>query len=277
MPRVDGGRASPVALLILQPEIVYQIRNTEAQLLLAHPSLTRLALAAAREVGLPHYRVFQFSDKPNAPLDDIRDWRSMIGSKEEGAAYKWSQMSKKDSIRTVATINYSSGTTGLPKGVCVSHHNLIANVEQTIFTKFLGKEDEAHDRLPERWVGFLPLYHAYGQLYTILLAAKLKVPVYIMKHFVYEDLLRLIQTQKVTHLHVAPPILVMLAKRPETVKYDLSSLVRIMSGAAPLSHQLQNEVANALGVKVTQGWGMTELTCASITTPATIDDEYVEQ
>ena len=252
---------------------MYQIRNTEARVLLVHPSLTKLAVAASREAGLPQDRVFQFSDTPNSLLDGIKDWQSMIGSNEEGAGYTWSRMSEEESLRTIATINYSSGTTGLPKGVCVSHHNLIANVEQSVFLKSLNNANGAESDLPERWVGFLPLYHAYGQLFIVLLAAKLRTPVYIMKKFVYEDLLRIIQTQKVTHLHVAPPIIVMFAKRPETAKYDLSSLVRIMSGAAPLSRRLQNEVAHRLRVKITQGWGMTELTCTGISTPATIDDE----
>lgn len=69
--------------------------------------------------------------------------------------------------RTTATGKYASGTTELPKGVDVSHHNLIPNLDQTIYMNYLKKPHKAHNRPPERWVGILPLYHAYGQLYTI--------------------------------------------------------------------------------------------------------------
>ncbi|OAT10296.1 hypothetical protein BDBG_17343 [Blastomyces gilchristii SLH14081] len=86
----------------------------------------------------------------------------------------------------------------------------------------------------------------------------MQVPVYVMKKFVYEDFLRVIQDHKITQLHVAPPIMVMLSKRPETAKYYPSSVKLITCGAAPLSRKLQNEVSEKLGVIVQQGSGMTE-------------------
>ena len=66
---------------------------------------------------------------------------------------------------------------------------------------------------------------------------------------------QVIQSFKITHLQVAPPIIVMLARRPETKKYDLSSLKYVMSGAAPLSKELQNEVSRRFKLSITQGWG----------------------
>jgi long-subunit acyl-CoA synthetase (AMP-forming) len=90
----------------------------------------------------------------------------MIGSEAEGAAWKWDEFPPGDSVAstTIATVNYSSGTTGMPKGVCCSHYNLIANAEQTIFMRDQGTPHAAvpASRPQERWVGFLPLYHAYG-------------------------------------------------------------------------------------------------------------------
>jgi 4-coumarate--CoA ligase len=106
-----------------------------------------------------------------------------------------------------------------------------------------------------------------GQLYVNIMAPKLGFPVYIMKHFAYDQFLNLIQTHRITHLQVAPPILVMLSKRPETSKYDLSSVKSILCGAAPLSKELQNDVSQRLGVNIVQGWGMTEVTCGAIHVP----------
>jgi 4-coumarate--CoA ligase len=105
------------------------------------------------------------------------------------------------------------------------------------------------------------------------MAIKLMVPVYIMKQFQFEEFLRVIQRYKITHLQVAPPILVMISKRPETPRYDLSSVTDILCGAAPLSKELQNEVSARFGCQIVQGWGMTEVTCGAIHVPGgTWDD-----
>jgi len=253
--------------------MVHQISNTQAQIILAHPSLAKTTDAAAREAGLPDGRVFLFSDEPNAPVEGCRDWREILASPAEADAYHFPRLSEQESVNTTATVNYSSGTTGLPKGVEVSHHNLIANLVQTIYMRYLHKPFSAETRPREVWIGFLPLYHAYGQLYTIAMAQKLQVPVYIMKAFQYEEFLRVIQDQRVTHLQVAPPIMVMLSKRSETKKYDLSSVTDILCGAAPLSKELQNEISRKLNCEILQGWGMTEVTCGAIHVPGGVSDE----
>ncbi|GES63234.1 acetyl-CoA synthetase-like protein [Aspergillus terreus] len=256
-------------------ELEYQIRNTDAKLLLVHPSLIDNAIEASRRAGLSKDRIFLFpDDAPTGPIQGVHDWRTMIGTEEEGASWKWDEMA--DTAQSVvATINYSSGTTGLPKGVCISHRNLIANVEQTIFIRDQATSYAAVDapRPEERWVGFLPLYHAYGQLYACLMAPKLGFPIYIMRKFVFEDFLRTIQQYRITHLQVAPPILIMLDKRPETAKYDLSSVQNILCGAAPLSRELQNNIQKRFNVRVVQGWGMTEATCGAILVPGGMADE----
>lgn len=232
-----------------------------------------LILPAAAKAGVSKDRIFQFSDEPSPAKEGIRDWRDMIGSTSQGDTWKWPDLKPREAAETVATINYSSGTTGLPKGVCVSHYNLIANVEQTIFMRYAHKPYPFELRPQERWIGFLPLYHAYGQLYTILMAIKLKVPIYIMAEFRYEDFLFAIGKYKITSLQIAPPILVMLSKRPETARYDLRSVKDVLCGAAPLSRELQNECQRRFGIQINQGWGMTEVTCGALHVPGGIKDD----
>jgi acyl-CoA synthetase (AMP-forming)/AMP-acid ligase II len=141
----------------------------------------------------------------------------------------------------------------------ISHHSLIANVEQTAKVRWPDLDYKNGEKVTgNRWIGFLPLYHAYGQLYANLIAAKFTVPIHIMRAFVYEDFLKCIQDNKVTQLQVAPPVLVMMAKRPETKNYDLSSVEEILCGAAPLGKDLQNEISRRFKCEVKQGWGMTE-------------------
>lgn len=262
---VGSGRSfSAVNPIYTVQEMSHQLKNTGAVCLFVHPALINNAVAAAEAAGLPKERIFQFDDKPCSPVDGLKDWREILASPADGDRYTWKKLHGEEAVKTVATINYSSGTTGLPKGVCVSHHNLIANVMQNIAVRWPKIDLTTGEMLKERWVGFLPLYHAYGQLYTILIATKLSVPTYVMKQFVYEDFLRCIQEYKITDLQVAPPIMVMLAKRPETANYDLSSLRGMTCGAAPLSKELQNVVAQRFKVEIIQGWGMTEVTTGSI-------------
>lgn len=255
------------------PELVHQLRNTTAKAILVHPSMLPLILPAAEKAGLPQSRIFQFSDQPNPTTHGIEDWRDMIGSDAQGTSWTWPSLEGSEAASTVATINYSSGTTGLPKGVCVSHFNLVANVAQTIYMRYTHKPFAFEARPQERWIGFLPLYHAYGQLYTMLMAVRLAVPVYIMSEFRYEDFLHAIGRYRITSLQVAPPILVMLSKRRETARYDLSSVRDVLCGAAPLSRELQNEVQRRFDVQVNQGWGMTEVTCGALHVPGGIKDD----
>jgi 4-coumarate--CoA ligase len=231
------------------------------------------ARAAAQKCGLSEDRIFLFADRPCRPQHNIKDWREIIGTPEEANAYQWKPMTPKEAETSVATVNFSSGTTGLPKGVCISHYNLVANAEQHIQVKYHGTGYTPQNHPQERMIGFLPLYHAYGQMWAMIMVVKLNIPIYIMEKFQFDEFLRVIQTYKITHLQVAPPILVMLSKRPETVKYDISSVKHILCGAAPLSKDLQNDITRRFGARVTQGWGMTEVTTGALFVPFCVDDE----
>ncbi|CAF9933856.1 MAG: hypothetical protein ALECFALPRED_005773 [Alectoria fallacina] len=253
-------------------ELSFQIRNTGARVLLVHPTLLDTARKASKAAGLSKDSLYLFSDAEHKPMDGIQDWRSMLGSPRDASRYNWPRLSSSESKKQIATVNYSSGTTGLPKGVMITHYNLIANAEQTIFLKNVEKPEfkrtGKYPAVDERWINFLPLYHAYGQLNTMLMAAKLNIPVYIMSTFVFEEMLQVVQTHKITELQVAPPILVLMSKHPKTANYDLSSVAKIFSGAAPLSQSLQNECTQRFKTSIGQGWGMTEVTCAGLIAPA---------
>ncbi|MCJ1458903.1 hypothetical protein MMC28_009279 [Mycoblastus sanguinarius] len=258
-------------------EMSYQMQNTGARAVLVYPTLLETARKASKEAGLPEDRLFIFSDTEHKPVEGIKDWRSMLGSTEEASNYNWPRLSPSESRKTIATINYSSGTTGVPKGVMITHSNLIANTEQGNFIKnvenpeFKRTGTYEHSKR-QRWIGFLPLYHAFGQQSSILMASRLSVPVYIMTKFVFEDFLRTIQTHKITNINLAPPILVMMSKNPATANYDLSSIKQIFSGAAPLSKSLQNECRSRFNLCIGQGWGMTEMVCGGLVVPEGIED-----
>lgn len=141
---------------------------------------------------------------------------------------------------------------GLPKGVTVTHHNIIANAMQDIHARFLDKPPTKSDR----WLTFLPWYHAYAQLFAIVITCKLRQRVYAMSQFRFERYLQHIQKYQITVLQIVPPVVVMLGKRPEVTSYDLSSVDYVMCASAPLKSDVQNAVSERLGATIVQSWGM---------------------
>lgn len=255
-------------------EVAHQMKAVEPAVVLIHDTLLETGIAAATEANIPLDRLFVFSESPEVqhPMHSIRDWRSILASVEESKTWSWDPLEGDIAARTVAVVNFSSGTTGLPKGVCITHHNLVANSVQAIFCRYQTTMDARTHQNSERWLAFLPLYHAYSQLFTINIALKLRISVYVLTKFSFEGLLDSVQRYRITTIQAVPPLLVMLAKRPETANYDLRSLEYILSGGAPLAKDLQNEVARRFNLVVAQGFGMSETTCCAFVTPGLVAD-----
>jgi 4-coumarate--CoA ligase len=158
-----------------------------------------------------------------------------------------------DAATHVVVMPYSSGTTGLPKGVMLTHRNLVANVLQISDPLAFTDED---DRVA---LAVLPFFHIYGmQVLMNGLLANGKAIV-TLPRFDLARVLELIQERAVTRFFVVPPIALAMAKHPVIDNYDLSSLRYVMSGAAPLGADVQEAAAARLGCVFSQGYGMTEL------------------
>ena len=170
------------------------------------------------------------------------------------------QQSPVNPVDDVVVLPYSSGTTGLPKGVMLTHHNLVANICQC---------DHAHVYQPDGEVAlaFLPFFHIYGMqvLMNGLLANG--VTVVTLPRFDLDQALSLVQEHRITRFFAVPPVVLALAKHPAVDSYDLSSLVQVFSGAAPLGAEIAMEAEKRIGCEVVQGYGMTELSPVSHTTP----------
>ncbi|KAJ9402536.1 hypothetical protein DTO282F9_732 [Paecilomyces variotii] len=255
-------------------EVAYQLKASKATVFLVHPSSLEKGLEAARRVNFPYDRIYQFSDNALTTNSAVHDWKDILASQGESSQWSWDPLLGDASSTTVAVINFSSGTTGLPKGTCISHRNIVANAAQSIFTRFYTPEaDSANNPITrERGLSFLPMYHAYSQLWTVTIPCKLGIPTYVMPRFEFEEFLRLIEAYRITSVQLVPPVLIMLSKREESSKYNLQSLKHIMCGAAPLSRELQNEISSRFDVTIAQGWGMTEVTCAGTMVPGFLHD-----
>ena len=255
-------------------EVAYQMKAVEPAIVMIHESLLETGKSAAADAGIPISRLYVFSDSREVPATPggVQDWRNILASDPDSEDWCWDPLSGEVATTTVAVINFSSGTTGLPKGVCITHHNLVANAAQAIYVRYQAIPDAIKHQEAEQWLAFLPLYHAYSQLFTINIALKLEVTVYVMKKFSFETLLQCVQQYKISTIHAVPPLLVMLAKRAEVTKYDLSSLKYILSGGAPLGKDLQIEVMKRFNLVVAQGFGMSETTCSAFLIPGTTAD-----
>ena len=161
----------------------------------------------------------------------------------------------------LAVLPYSSGTTGLPKGVELTHRNLVANLCQMSGVE--PPEFDAHDVS----IGVLPFYHIYGMNVVMNWHIREGVTVVTVPNFELEPFLQTLEEHSVTVAYLVPPIVLRLAQEPLVEEYDLSALSLIGSGAAPLPEEVATACASRLDCLVKQGYGLTEASPTTHFTP----------
>ncbi|KAA8535578.1 hypothetical protein F0562_030581 [Nyssa sinensis] len=150
---------------------------------------------------------------------------------------------------------YSSGTTGLPKGVMLTHKGLVTSVAQQVD----GENPNLYFHSEDVILCVLPLFHIYSLNSVLLCALRVGAAILIMQKFEINALMELVHKYKVTIAPFVPPIVLAIAKSPVVDKYDLSSIRTVMSGAAPMGKELEDTVRAKLpNAKLGQGYGMTE-------------------
>jgi acyl-CoA synthetase (AMP-forming)/AMP-acid ligase II len=158
-----------------------------------------------------------------------------------------------DPATDIVVLPYSSGTTGLPKGVMLTHRNLVANLCQC-------EGMENFEGFGERDVimAFLPFFHIYGMVVIMMFGLAVGGTIVSMPRFDLQDFLGLVQKYRATVLPLVPPVVLGMVKHPAVAQFDLSSVRLVFSGAAPLGEDMQRELSSKLGCPVVQGYGMTE-------------------
>jgi len=160
----------------------------------------------------------------------------------------------KDLSSHPCVLPYSSGTTGMPKGVCLSHNNIVANLQQIY--EFESPCFPSDHKL----ISPLPFFHIYGFLASILYPAWRGQQVITMSgRFDLEIFCQLVEKHQPQRAHLVPPILNGLAKSPVVDKYDLTSINMILSAAAPMGKETEDAVKDRISCGVKQAWGMSEL------------------
>lgn len=248
-----GATVTTVNSLYTAEETAKQLDDAGADWLFTVSALLPAARTAAQEAGIPADRLVVLDGAEGHP--SLRD---LLGAGEPAPEVSF------DPATHIAVLPYSSGTTGRPKGVMLSHRNLVANVEQSRNLLKVTAED--------RVLAVLPFFHIYGLTVLLNLALREGARLVTMPRFDLAEFLRLIQEQRCSFLFIAPPVAVALAKHPMVAEYDLGSVRTTMSGAAPLDGELGTRLGERLGCRVLQGYGMTEMSPVSHLIPVDADD-----
>ncbi|KAK4952686.1 hypothetical protein LTR10_009492 [Elasticomyces elasticus] len=252
-------------------ELAYQLKDSGATFLITSESSLKTALDAADSIGFPKDRVYvsdagfsTLEGKPQSSVQGTAHFSQLFAS--SASSFTWPEFSNQAQMNTTCVLNYSSGTTGVPKGVEITHLNYIANCAQTEYMSSLAPDYESLVK-QARGLSFLPMYHAYGQTHHCVSSAKKGIPVYVMRKFEFVELLRCIERYRITSLTLVPPIAVALTKRPEVKDFDISSVTSAGCGAAPLGRESAEDFDRTVAKgawQLRQGWGMTEITCSAI-------------
>lgn len=232
-----GGIVTTINPSYTLAEIIAQLVDSKAKLVFTIPPFLESAKAAASMTDIEGVFV-------------IGDGAEAISLSELSAADPFDGDPGIDPAEDVVVLPYSSGTTGRPKGVQLTHRNLVANLAQYERITTTAENDVI--------LAVLPFFHIYGMQVLMNGVLHMGARTITMPFFDLEQFLRLIQEHRVTRVAVVPPIVLALANSPLVDRYDLSSLVQVGSGAAPLSAEVEAEAMRRTGASVVQGFGLTE-------------------
>ena len=230
-------------------EIAHQLHNSGAEVLVVHESLLQMA-EAARDGATALKRMVVI--EPTS-----RESSSFWGLIERSPATP--PPVTIDAKEDLAALPYSSGTTGISKGVMLTHFNMTANLLQ-----FMRRPGEALQQTEDDvLLVHLPLFHIYGMqvlMNAVIASGGTQV---MMGRFNMDEMLGLLSSHSVTHLYTVPPVGIGISMLPSLEGYDLSSMKAACLAAAPASEELQTRIENVVGFPIFQAYGMTELSPVS--------------
>lgn len=242
-----GAATSPVNPAAVASEIARQLRETKASFVITNQLLLPKVAEAAATAGLAPEAVIVLDPSTGSGIDAAHtSWAELVATVPD-----LPEVSIEPATH-IACLPFSSGTSGMPKAVMLSHRNLVANLLQ--FNEVLLPLGEDNSI-----VAFLPYSHIYGMTTNLNYGLFRRFPQYTMSSFAPHAFLEIIAKYRPTILFVVPPVAAFLAKHPGVTTVSWDSVRLIVSGAAPLDGPVGEAIQSRLDTRVVQGYGMTEL------------------
>ncbi|WRP08874.1 long-chain-fatty-acid--CoA ligase [Rossellomorea aquimaris] len=263
-----GGIVVQTNPLYMEREIEYQMKDSGAKVMLTLDILYPRVSKVMKNTELEHIIVTAIKDYLPFPKNLIypfiqkKQYGIVVRVDHSGQNHLFTEImktAKPESIdqafdfdNDVALLQYTGGTTGFPKGVMLTHKNLVANASMCDAWLYKCKKGE------ERVLGILPFFHVYGMTAVMILSVMQGYKMILLPKFDPETTLKTIQKQKPTLFPGAPTIYIGLLNHPELKNYDLSSIDSCLSGSAPLPVEVQQQFEDVTGGKLVEGYGLTE-------------------
>lgn len=263
-----GGIVVQTNPLYTERELEYQLKDSGAKAIITLDVLYPRVSKVMPQTELEHIIVTAIKDYLPFPKNLVypfiqkKQYGMVVKVRHEGHSHLLSEILKMKPLKLteneidpeedVALLQYTGGTTGFPKGVMLTHKNLIANTtasEKWIYKCKPGKETV---------LGIVPFFHVYGMTVCMLLSVKMACKMVIMPKFDALDTLKTIHKQRPTLFPGAPTIYIGLLNHPDIKKYDLSSIEACISGSAPLPVEVQQKFEEITNGKLVEGYGLSE-------------------
>ncbi|KAG7386734.1 hypothetical protein PHYPSEUDO_015330 [Phytophthora pseudosyringae] len=235
-----GAVCSPASPMFLPDELAVQVKASNAKYIITHTMLEKTAVEASILCNVQKKFIYtmghgEVSAEGLKTVDELTE--------HDADSFQFEKIDPESNVM----LPFSSGTTGVPKGVALSARNMLSNALQV---------DHVED-LCGYSLGLLPFFHIYGMmlLHLSMYQGAAKV---ILPRFEPETFLNALSTYKIRAAHIAPPVALFLAHHPLVEKYDISATEFLVSGGAPMGKEVENLVKDRLKVTVKQAYGMTE-------------------
>jgi len=245
-----GGVQTPANAQYNADEVAYQMQSSGAKCIFTCLPLLQTTLKAAQKVGIPRNKIYLLELPKEltggATNGEFKTVSDLVEDGRKLPPLEPLQWSKGEGARRTAFLCYSSGTSGMPKGVMISHRNVIANTMQIYafdepFRKTLRKPGE--ERYTENQLGLLPFSHIYALVVINHAGIYRGDGIVVMPRFEFKQLLQAVQDHEIATLYLVPPIIILMTKNKALLdQYDLSCVRVIFTGAAPLGQETANDL-----------------------------------
>ncbi|KMJ56972.1 long-chain fatty acid--CoA ligase [Bacillus sp. LL01] len=263
-----GGIVVQTNPLYMERELEYQVNDSGSEIIITldilYPRVSKVkALTKLKHVivtGIKDY--LPFPKNMLYPFVQKKQYGIVVKVEHSGENHLFTQVIKQSEAQMIdvqidpnedlALLQYTGGTTGFPKGVMLTHMNLVSNTMMSVKWMYQCKKAQ------EKVIGILPFFHVYGMTAVMNLSIMQAFEMVLLPKFDPETTLKTIQKEKPTLFPGAPTIYIALLNHPDIQKYDLSSIDSCISGSAALPVEVQEQFERVTGGKLVEGYGLSE-------------------